>query len=563
MKPYIICVLSILFSLSIVPATVIACSGNPSFPIEDLDLMNVLVKATVIDTDDRGYNAILRIEDYYKGSGDQLIVVKRYPAGLEATSDIRGYDTNCLYAGQGHRWHKGSQGYFGLNPNSDGTYTDFNSGTAHFYVWDGQITYRNGATEGFAIEFDDPNIMSEDEFVARLLELGEREEPLAPTIDDVQHYPLMRYLNVTTENGTRYQINPDRSIKQLAEGAPLSIAPDGSHMAFKLDEQTIGFQYYWMYYLSEDSPYITNVNQIELSGEQVRFSNDSNMVAVWDDAQLTVYLFEGRDPNYFGDLMQMHAIVSIPLETPTSVMWSADSSTLAWEDATGIWYWNLFEQADASQIPDATGLLDLSTYGQYVRYGEPTDWTLYDSETGNTYAQALSAPTEQFLIFIDAQERPLHDWRADYDCTPPLQDNCAVYLDSGSEYESVQVFPYQWGLIGWQGCGTEGYCDLEGIPWHPSIVNNGNRGGRYIYTLQADVRQVAYDPFYDQPAILTGDYRIDFEFVSTSRFEEPTVQPYLDYVDLAGLVDSPIMSIEWGQPIFYNTFMMSATEYLP
>ena len=36
-----------------------------------------------------------------------------------------------------------------------------------------------------------------------------------------------------------------------------------------------------------------------------------------------------------------------------------------------------------------------------------------------------------------------------------------------------------------------------------------------------------------------------------------------DYLNLEGIVDSPIASIEWGQPIFYDTFMLTATEYLP
>ena len=37
----------------------------------------------------------------------------------------------------------------------------------------------------------------------------------------------------------------------------------------------------------------------------------------------------------------------------------------------------------------------------------------------------------------------------------------------------------------------------------------------------------------------------------------------LDSVELEGIVDSPIASIEWGQPIFYDSFMLTATEYLP
>ena len=37
----------------------------------------------------------------------------------------------------------------------------------------------------------------------------------------------MRYLSITTENGTRYQVNPDRSVKPLPASAPIAMSPDG------------------------------------------------------------------------------------------------------------------------------------------------------------------------------------------------------------------------------------------------------------------------------------------------------------------------------------------------
>ena len=79
----------------------------------------------------------------------------------------------------------------------------------------------------------------------------------------------------------------------------------------------------------------------------------------------------------------------------------------------------------------------------------------------------------------------------------------------------------------------------------------------------SDLRQIAYDPFYGHPAILRGDYQIELRFYSSRDFDEETKLPYLDYLDLEGVVDSPIASIEWGQPISYDTFMLTATEYLP
>lgn len=47
------------------PPTAEACSGYPYFGVEDLPTMELLVRATAIDADDRGHNAVLRIEEYY------------------------------------------------------------------------------------------------------------------------------------------------------------------------------------------------------------------------------------------------------------------------------------------------------------------------------------------------------------------------------------------------------------------------------------------------------------------------------------------------------------------
>ena len=85
-----------------------------------------------------------------------------------------------------------------------------------------------------------------------------------------------------------------------------------------------------------------------------------------------------------------------------------------------------------------------------------------------------------------------------------------------------------------------------------------------------DVRQIAYDPFYDQPAVLRGGYQIELDFIDSGLFEgwydideSGHWRASTDYLNLEGTVDSPIASIEWGQPIFYDTFMLTATEYLP
>ena len=227
------------------PLMTMACSGYPYFGVDDLPTMELLVRATVIDADDRGYNAVIQVEEYYKGEGPRLLTVARYNVGLETGRGVRGYDTGCLYTGRGHEWRPGSTGYFGLYRSLIETYSDYYSGSAHFYIWDGQLTYQEGATEGYALEWDAPKTMSEEDFIAKLLEAGGRDAPVAPTIDGVVRYPLMRYLMITTENGTRYQVNPDRTVTPVLEDSAIAISPDDAHVVVRADESTLAFYYVW------------------------------------------------------------------------------------------------------------------------------------------------------------------------------------------------------------------------------------------------------------------------------------------------------------------------------
>ncbi len=552
------------------PFTASACSGYPYFSMEDLPEMDLLVRATVIDADDRGYSAVIRVEEYYKGEGPRLLTVSRYNVGLETGNSVRGYDTGCLYSGRGHKWRPGLQGYFGLTDNGEfETLTDSYYGSAHFYVWDGHITYQEGATEGYALEWDAPRSISEDGFVAKMLEAGGREAPLAPTLDGVQRQPLKRYLMITTEHGSGYQVNPDRSVTAIGAETARYISPDDAHVALPVDDDTLGFYYVWPHGYSPEH----YEQMIHVPGRDLSFSNDSHMVAVWDDTQLTVYMFRNAGRGDFLDWgvgMVMDAIASVPVRTSVNELpvlrWSADSSTIAWQDSAGVWRWDLYNDAQASLLVEAgrsnVQLLDISESGRYVRYRNSSGWTLFDSDTGETFANALASPGERHLIFVNSDDRPIKHWSGD-SCKPPLRKNCAVYIGMPNA-ETITVFPYQMELLGLIGC-TGGDCSVVGQSWHPAIDNDNNNmvGGRYLGDTMSALRQIAYDPFYGQPAILRGDYRIEFRFYSSYYFDDEDNLPYLDYLDLKGIVDSPIAAIEWGPPIFYDTFMLTATEYLP
>lgn len=572
---------AILFALlltTVQATSVFACSGYSYFGVDDLPKMDLLVRATVIDTDDRGYNAVIRVENYYKGEGSQLITVMRYAPALSSGALVRGYDTDCLYAGRGHHWVKGTQGYFGLRSNGDGTFSDEYGGTAHFYPVDGKIVYEEGTTEGYVVEFDEPLNVTEEEFIDKMLVAGEREAPIAPTVEAPLFYPLMRFLTVTTEKGTRYQVNPDRSISELPDDWPLAISPDGSHVAFREDDETITFQYIWTSYLYTDD-YVSAYGGAEAfesfkkPGEAVRFSNDSNFAVVWDHEQLTIYMFSNDVYSGYGQGLQLNQLAQVNFSDVSDAslphaMWSPDSSTIIWEDESGIWRWNIFNDASPEQLiskadineldAEYPSLLNVSTYGRYVRVGRADNWILIDAETHETFANAIAAPTEQFLIYFQNPDQTSNSSEDKQPCTAPLRDTCSV---STMASHAESFFFHRTNLLGLISCNPEeAGCSLWSTSWHPSIGKTDYyNGGAYI----TDMRQMIYDSQYRQPALLVGDYRIYFDFYSDDVVENEEYQPYLDLLNLEDDVDSPIVSIEWGQPVFHDVYNLTTNEYSP
>lgn len=556
-----------------------ACSGYPYFSVENLPRMELLVRATVIDTDDRGFNAILRIENYYKGEGPRIITVMRYPVGLETGAGWRGYDTDCLYTGQGEHWQAGTTGYFGLSSNGDGTYTDYDEGTAHFYPVDGVIQYQVGATEGYRVEWNDPEAISEEAFVARMLEAGERAAPIPPDTETVQFYPLMRFLNITTENGTRYQVNPDRSVIRLPDDAPIAVSRDGAHVAFQIAPDTIEFRYIWTERETTDmfGNDISNaLRSLQFRGQGVRFANDSSFVAVYDSEHLSivmlgngVQLAEG-ERGYDGmNARQIAHVEFTPLEDGRlpDVRWSADSSTLAWQDGERLWHWNLVETAVPAQIdvPPSQLLLDISSHGRFLRYGDPINWTLLDTVTGETYTNTTVSPDERFLVAA----RPASNDDTMVTCVPPLRDNCLVQTSRvvlpTTPETPVSVFPYRSELMGVTSCreGSGDACYYDVTSWHPAIGRTNWVGGRFIQSILTGMRLFAYDPQYAQPALVIGDYDLYFWFYSNYELDEPSFAPYIDGLQLADVIDSPIASIEWGTPIFYDEYLLSTLDHYP
>lgn len=554
-----VCLIVTFAILQFSPAS--ACGGGSPFLIDALYDVDIIVEATALDVDERGYSAILHVSRYFKGQAGEYLTVMRFPPTLETAAAVRDYSTGCLYSGNGREWANGDSGYFGLRSNGDGTYSDTASGNvAHFIPSDDRIEF---------YDFDpqtDSQWHSETlpiaEFENLLLEYGETESTLQPISNP---YPLMRFLNITTESGQRYQLNPDRSITPLdPETSPIAISNDGSHVAFRIDDERIGFQYLWL----ERMPFFEDITNdggwlIPQPGQSVQFSPDSNFVAVKNDAEITIYMFDNYENGGYGQRMTMQTVaqtdISQPLEE-TPIVWSADSTTFAYQDGDGIWIWDIFEDGEPvlaiTNVLDDSILLDISVSGRYVRYGQSDVWELLDTQSNVSYHNAIATPDESNLIYIQPEfpeGTPDVDRRDNRQCEAPLSQNCPIYISFPLNLDGTgpDIFWYKYDQIALLGCG-EDRCYVSSYPWRLAIGNSYNLEIQLTDPLLL-VDAFDYDLIYDQPVVSVAGSILEFGFYPSYEREEPSDPvPNLDQLDLSNMLDSPIVDLEWGLPIFYD-----------
>ena len=204
-----------------------------------------------------------------------------------------------------------------------------------------------------------------------LLQLSGNDSTAKPVNDD---YPLPRYLNITTESGKRYRLNPDRSVTWLDPAKwPIAISNDGSHVMYRLERDELAFQYlalvkkelHWCPYCQPlGSTTVGGGGALSVTsysydgwlepvkGWFAQFSPDSNFVAVQDRNELLIYMFNNWTMEEYGLWPPDGQWRLSPVSAPGGILplreepmaWSADSSTIAYQDSRGIWHWDLFEQ---------------------------------------------------------------------------------------------------------------------------------------------------------------------------------------------------------------------------
>ena len=351
---FIVILVSALLSLG---SPVFACGSGYLVTLEDITYYDVIVAATVVDVDDVGMGEILKVDRYFKGTGGEFLVEMPYPPALQVATHVRRYDTGCLYDARPSKPRQIDDfRYLGLSANGNGTYS-----IRSVYSPKGGIVEFYSENEGNVT-------LLVDEFDALLLELSGQSETTKPRSNP---YPLMRFLNITTESGERYRLNPDRSVTWRDPAIyPSAISNDGSHVMFRLDDGELGFQYLatskqrlapWLQV--EESAESADGRQDStallakygwlhpVSGQFAQFSPNGNFVAVQEETRLAVHLFssvekEGAIVGY-GHRMAMREIADFDVgwrstEERQPLVWSADSKAIAYQDSQGIWLMEVY-----------------------------------------------------------------------------------------------------------------------------------------------------------------------------------------------------------------------------
>ncbi|MCY4019979.1 MAG: hypothetical protein OXG39_11280 [Chloroflexi bacterium] len=566
-------------------APVFACGGGILDSLDDvMESADLVVSARVDYVDALGENAVLHVDRYFKGSGGEyLAVVGTRPAWFVGDS-LRDYTNGCYnFGAYGFKFRKDSVGYFALHARTDGTYSY--SETSVWILGDVHPARKLKATDGL-IEIDSfiPDEYEMDylqpaaEFEKFLLRQSNRSYPSAP---EPSAYPLMRFINITTESRTRYRLNPDRSVTQIdLDKSPEASSNDGSHVMFRLDQDELGFQYiervkkpfhFCAYNLCLGSAatggrtlstvdYSTYGYLEPIKGLYAKFSPDSNFVAVQEREQIVVYMFNNwvEEQYGYGQHMTMTRVAEQSFWQETDgderlMQWSSDSTSIAYQDDAGIWRWNIFEETYPRLVlltDSDKRLIDVSRSGRYVRYSSGDTWYLVNVESEDVYERAIATPDERNIITIisgyaddvptQRPERNTYSEDRRRMCNAPISE-CPVHLVYREHL--IDYFEYRPGWIG--------LVSPQSISLHPWYLSSQHSHFQAYVSYEQPIVAFDYDNTYGRPAVAVGDYMIDLGYIPDLSINSAK-EERADFVDLSERLDSPIADLEWEQSVFVD-----------
>lgn len=599
MKRYfLILLMTLIWSGTNIPE-VFACSFGepPPLTFDDFVERDVVFRGTIIENS-RG-NSIIRVERYLKGTGLQHILVFRQTPAYYELSAIRGYDFGCGGA-VGAIGQDGYRAYFSMNQSASGTYSVDHIWSSLNYIPiqegdDGQyITYEQAVENTDPLEYEEVK-MSPVNFEAQIAEIVGN----SGTVPPQNTYPRFRTLSVITESGQRYLLPIDRDelvlieyYQACEENCPI-ISPDGSHYAYPIPEYEDTYAIWYPYRARQDNWYAGidfgdyTVVPTRITAQELLFSPDGDYLLAWNDSVLTVYSFNVYEEyGNYGRLPRALPVWQTPLSVNDDITyeliagqgaWSGNSNTIAYWDADGLHWLDLTTMVQSrlliefqdnrryavtgrssTQVNSIPPLLELSRTGRYVRYGTAQEWSLYDTVSDLEFDDVLVSPDELTLLQVSPEEPISTTLRESITNTV---SNCIEY-DEENETCIVFTSPYI------DYCNVPmGMCtDHVGVPEGYQLISTYWQRSDDILVFACEIAQpdicVTYPGQYrlrsygTPEGLRTNAYAYDDNYgLFAMAIDDDSIRLTklysTDVIDFSDVLDSPIVSIEWDNPLWY------------
>jgi hypothetical protein len=532
----IVLTFSILINLVRVNTT-FACSGHSATLQESIEASPIIIRAQVLETDDRNENSIVQVDTYFKGFGPEYMLISGNTRGVTNGLDEWRYGMGDC-AGRYPQMQSGETVYMFLRDGFPGTYRHFGRifGSYHF-----RFPTPN-ATESVLLDsesIDDVEI-TEDEFLNFIGEFV-TDEPQRP---QESMYPIPSMLRITTTTGDEYVLPPNGS-------PPSELTPElylmlhNEHLdlttAARMYEACNGdldcFQftpnYVDMAVQVENKILIDYQDEIE--GQSFLFSSTSDTIAVWNNDTLELHILPYRHLFEFHWTEPYKIINTVELEmadiaSAEHAAWSPDGRLLAYSDADGLWLWDVFNAESEPQLLLATEsdviplVRHFSPLGRYLAIQSGDKYEYVDLVSLERLPDGMFSPDERFLIaYGTTSELSVVSY-----CRRNIPFSCAEIDVLAREVIWIDSRSY---VAHWCNA-AEGYSDVCRLVYEFTDYARG------LYGEDSDtIIDIAYQSDSGLLAIARDGYSIEIDD--------------WQIFDLSESLSSPIAKIEWLPSLFY------------
>ncbi len=539
-KGFLLFVVSALTGIGLIttPRPAYACTPGTPYPLsEAVEDAPIIVRATVQSVDSLFLNAIIEVNQIYKGGplARQLLLAQSDPAEYRFKEENPS-SGDCY--GPGRSLEPGTLAYFFLSHRPDGSYQPVyrSSITVSIYsIIEGNVDAR--------LQFDSDDERQQtvfEENIARLV----GSKPQVPVSD--AHAPLTAPLAVKTDKGSVYllpvdggasQRLPDRwsgwgsSDPQGCTKAGCSTSPVGRSFFATQIESTILVQFSPPNVFSVDGIddfYWRNPTQ-SLPGDALLFSPSTLRFLIWRDYRLELYgkgKFGWEKRNILGSAPYRRGITPYDEGFASGVAaWSPDEQYVAYSDYNGLWLWDVTTPDTLPRLlvpmPDPVkyiGAMFFSPLSHYlaVSYGD-TRFNL-DIMTGARLPYGVFSPDERYLL----TGRDLADHR------PELCASSAA-LDGRCGTQALPI-RFRNPSLAWRSTSEFAYLSCESAEPAKCEAFEGNIDG---VLRNVPARRIAVEPKSGAVAIQTEDSEISFR------------QDGMEWVFRGSGMDGAIVDIRW------------------